>query len=72
MYYRGACGFGVTDRMGWLAINSRSAVIDPLRALIMAGMYTLTPPSLGFAGRLLIAHLCVLVVIFGDTLRRAG
>ena len=49
-------GSRVTGCIGWLATNGRSAVIDPLRALIMAGMYTLTLPSLGFAGRLLIAH----------------
>jgi len=37
-------GLRVTGCIGWLAINARSAVIDPLRALIMAGMYTVTLP----------------------------
>jgi len=61
-------GLRVTGCIGWLAINGPSAVIGPLRALIMAGMYTLTLPlRRPVANRPL---LCFLVVISGDTLRR--
>jgi hypothetical protein len=66
-------GLRVTGCIDWLAINGPSVAIDPLRAQIKAGMYTLTylhPFPFGFAGRLLISHFVFVVVIFGDTLRR--